>query len=253
MAEETQSTQVGTAPEDVTTEVASDQSAGTTEDAGNQGEQLVTVKIDGVEKQVPLSEAIAGYQRQADYTRKSQTVAQREQELAQADALYQAFQADPHGTLALLEQQFASLQDNGDFSDEEPDPVAVKLAEHDQFIQQQREAAAVQQVNDEIARLQQQYGQFDRDALLQHAIDNGGLPLDVALIHMRAVNGEAERQRQDQAALQAKQQAFQPAGGSTAQGSSGRRSDGPPKSIKEALHAALDEAGLTALPPIDAY
>lgn len=40
----------------------------------DEGEDLVTVKIDGEEQDVPLSEVINGYQRQADYTRKMQAL-----------------------------------------------------------------------------------------------------------------------------------------------------------------------------------
>ena len=40
--------------------------------------QLVTVKIDGKEEQIPLEEAIRGYQRHADYSRNMNQVAQRE-------------------------------------------------------------------------------------------------------------------------------------------------------------------------------
>lgn len=38
--------------------------------------QLVTVKIDGKEEQIPLEEAVRGYQRQADYSRKTQALAE---------------------------------------------------------------------------------------------------------------------------------------------------------------------------------
>lgn len=41
------------------------------DDASDPMDQLVTVKIDGKEEQVTLKEAIAGYQRQADYSRKT--------------------------------------------------------------------------------------------------------------------------------------------------------------------------------------
>lgn len=46
------------------------------EEASDPMEQLVTVKIDGKEEQIPLKEAIAGYQRQADYSRKTAYVSE---------------------------------------------------------------------------------------------------------------------------------------------------------------------------------
>ena len=48
-------------------------------------EQLVTVKIDGKEQQIPLKEAIAGYQRQADYSRKTMAL-QEERKFIQQEA-----------------------------------------------------------------------------------------------------------------------------------------------------------------------
>ena len=41
----------------------------------------VPIKLDGEELQIPLSEAIAGYQRQADYTRKTQELSQQREEI----------------------------------------------------------------------------------------------------------------------------------------------------------------------------
>lgn len=46
-------------------------------------EQLVTVKIDGKEQQIPLKEAIAGYQRQADYSRKTGALAEMRKQIEQ--------------------------------------------------------------------------------------------------------------------------------------------------------------------------
>jgi hypothetical protein len=49
---------------------------------------LVTVKIDGKEEKIPLKEAIAGYQRQADYSRKTQELAAvRRMVAAEAEAV----------------------------------------------------------------------------------------------------------------------------------------------------------------------
>lgn len=55
------------------------------DDTSDPMEQLVTVKIDGKEQQIPLKEAIAGYQRQADYSRKTMAL-QEERKLVQQEA-----------------------------------------------------------------------------------------------------------------------------------------------------------------------
>lgn len=53
-------------------------------------DQLVTVVIDGKEQQIPLKEAIAGYQRQADYSRKTMAVSElRKQVEAEANQIQQ--------------------------------------------------------------------------------------------------------------------------------------------------------------------
>ena len=48
------------------------------------------VKIDGEEQQVSLNELQDGYQRQADYTRKTQELAEERQSLSQAEAIASA-------------------------------------------------------------------------------------------------------------------------------------------------------------------
>ena len=66
----------------------------------------VKVKVDGEEQDVPLSEALGGYQRQADYTRKTQELA-RQQESAQfAITLQRALENNPSATLRILQEQY---------------------------------------------------------------------------------------------------------------------------------------------------
>lgn len=51
------------------------------DDTSDPMEQLVTIKIDGKEEQVPLKEAIAGYQRTADYSRKTMALSEERKQL----------------------------------------------------------------------------------------------------------------------------------------------------------------------------
>lgn len=51
-------------------------------------DKLVTVKIDGKTERVPLREALAGYSRTADYTRKTQELAAQRQQVEQMVASY---------------------------------------------------------------------------------------------------------------------------------------------------------------------
>lgn len=65
----------------------------------------VKVKVDGEELSVPLNEALQGYQRQSDYTRKTQEAAQLRQEAENALRLQQALQTSPGMTVQILAQQ----------------------------------------------------------------------------------------------------------------------------------------------------
>ena len=77
------------------------------DEASDPMDQLVTVKIDGKEEQIPLKEAIAGYQRQADYSRKTAHVSEmRKQVEAQAQQI-QMERAQYAQLLGSLQQQLA--------------------------------------------------------------------------------------------------------------------------------------------------
>jgi hypothetical protein len=68
-------------------EEGEEQSEDQSEESEEEGEQpsgrLYTVRIDGKEEQVPEHELIAGYQRQSDYTRKTQAIASERKALEQ--------------------------------------------------------------------------------------------------------------------------------------------------------------------------
>ena len=57
--------------------------------------QMYIVKVDGQEIQVPLEELLNGYQRQADYSRKTQALADERRHLQEQMARYQQHQAQP--------------------------------------------------------------------------------------------------------------------------------------------------------------
>jgi hypothetical protein len=105
--------------------------------------KYVKVKVDGEELDVPLTEALQGYQRQADYTRKTQEAASLREQAQEALRLQQAFQADPGLTVQVLarnagvsveeflgmtpRQQAAAVADAKE--DEYVDPLERALAE----------------------------------------------------------------------------------------------------------------------------
>ena len=137
-------------------------------DVNEFGDRMVTVVVDGEEQRVPLKEAVSGYQRQADYTRKTQ-------ELAQARALKQLFDADPRKALQTLAIQFdMDLGQAGRESRPEPspseqsgEPVDPELA----YLRSQVEELSAWQTEQLMDRtlqgLSQKYGEhYDEQELL---------------------------------------------------------------------------------------
>jgi hypothetical protein len=81
-----------------------------TEEQPDPAKQLVTVKIDGKDEQLPLEEVIRGYQRQADYTRKTQALAD-ERKSFEAEATAVRTERNQYGTLLVaLQRQLEALQ-----------------------------------------------------------------------------------------------------------------------------------------------
>lgn len=127
------------------------------QDEGEEGGDLdldraVTVKIDGKETQVKLGEALAGYQRQADYSRKTAALSDERKSF---DTERQAISAERAQYAQLLPALAARLQathedvDWAKLKEEDPVEFAVKRFEHQEA---QEQLAAVRA---EEARLQQ--------------------------------------------------------------------------------------------------
>lgn len=119
------------------------------EHASNQ----IPLKIDGEEVSVPLEELRNGYMRQADYTRKTQEVAEVQKLADWAREFQDRFSQDPHGMVRMLS---AALGDNPEYQ-EQPDPFSdiiandPELAPFAQTIQQQQ--AMIAELRQELATL----------------------------------------------------------------------------------------------------
>lgn len=139
---------------------------------------LVTVKIDGNDQQIPLKEAIAGYQRQADYTRKTQELAaHRNQFATEVQQLRQEREVYSH-LLTALQQQV-----QGTTAEKTPeywarlraeDPVQYSIEYTDHLANQEKlraiqaEQQRLQQSSQaEQARALQEYVAQERQKLLQ--------------------------------------------------------------------------------------
>ena len=114
-----------------------------------------TIKVDGEEYEVNLEELKAGYQRQSDYTRKSQALAEgrKENEAIQTERLKleQERQMYANGLQMLKEQQSAKLQEFKDvdwstLKEEDPYAYMLKKDEYRDAQDKARNAAQQQQI-----------------------------------------------------------------------------------------------------------
>lgn len=221
------------------------------EDYSTPSEQVptFTVKVDGKETRVTEQELRDGYMRQADYTRGKQAVASDRERLGQAEVLMNAIEADPQGTLKLLQTHFAS--DENAAPDEELDPYEKRLNEVEQrsenWERQQRDTQLRSEIKQELDTLHGEYGDFDNDALLQHAIDYGIANLDAAYAHKTVLEQRAQKdhdkQRADgnQAAIDAKRNAGIEGGHGRAEGSTRTGTSQMPNSIAQAYADTVAE------------
>ena len=187
-------------------------------------EPVYVVKIDGEEQKVSLEELQNGYQRQADYTRKTQEIAAERERLLQAEAIVSALEKDPVGTLDTLARSFNvnnPVTNQIDDSEYEQDPTERKLAELENKIAAQEQVQRVQRIEREVNTLQEKYGEFDRQELLNHALKNGIPNLEAAYTHMRfnEVKTTADKLSQEQEITNKKREAaVVTPGGSTQSG-----------------------------------
>ncbi len=174
-------------------------------------DSVYTIKVDGEEYEVNLEELKAGYQRQSDYTRKSQALAEgrKENEAIQSErmALEQERQMYANGLQMLKDQQEAKLSEFNDVdwnTLKEEDPYAYMLkkdefrdaqekvqnaTQQQQIVQQQQYQQAQQVratfVQDEYAKLIEavpEWGNKDstvKDDVRKYASEAGFLPAEV--------------------------------------------------------------------------
>jgi hypothetical protein len=150
-----------------------------------------TVKIDGAEQQVTLDELQNGYQRQADYTRKTQELASERERLAQGEAIVQALESDPEGAISALAGAFGVgggnqqiMPDQTEYEDLDPDEFRLRRIESS--IEEQNRALRQQNLQKEVSTLRNKYDgiDFDEKALYAHALKNKINNLDAAFTHM---------------------------------------------------------------------
>lgn len=168
-------------------EAVGDPGTGAIEDGGNQSiedqqqqqveyldladeayDRHVKVKVAGEEISVPLREALSGYSREADYTRKTQELAAQRRQAQEAELLAQAMQANPGLTVQILAQRAGmSVEQYLGLS------PAQQQAAQQQAEQQYDDPLERQLAEERRAReaLEQRFAQTEADRELQRAFE----------------------------------------------------------------------------------
>ena len=147
------------------------------------------VKIDGEEHRVSLEELQNGYQRQSDYTRKTQELASERERLAQGEAIVQALESDPQGAVSALADAFGvgmGNQINDQTQPEEDlDPEEVRLRRMESSIEEHNRAVRQQNMQSEVDGLREKFSaDIDERELYSHALKHNIGNLEAAYAHM---------------------------------------------------------------------
>lgn len=223
--------------------------------------KYVKVKVDGEDVSVPFGEAIQGYQRQADYTRKTQELASQREQLGYAQTLQQALESNPQETIDLLTRHYGVATANQMVADaqSEPqvpqfdDPLEQRIWETEQRIQQYEQERANEQLRSEISRLQSTYEDFNAQEVVRLALQNNTTDLEGTYKQIafdRLVNQVRAQQeapqilaQQEQAVTDAKRDAGFIEGGTTANSPSATN-EHKPSSVSEAWALAKQQLSM---------
>lgn len=215
------------------------------------GDKFVTLQVDGEEVKVPVKEALAGYQRQADYTRKTQEISEQRKQLQFAATLQEALQKDPENTLRLLNQQFGKSPSAAAVLPEEEEyltPEEKQVRELNQRLAALEKDRAMDALIKTIDTLQEKYGdEFNADEVVFKANQLGTTDLEavfksIAFDKVYAEKTKASKKlEEEQARLNAKRNATVVSSGASAKGSAPKSA--PPKSIQEAYEMTKRQFG----------
>lgn len=193
------------------TEVEGEAGTESTEEApvvSDEDEDRYVAVINGEEIEVTLSELVNGYQRQRDYTQKTQALAEEREQLAAYQTLAEQLADNPQAVIAALADRFGVALGSppapaeNEYALDPTDPIERELIELRNFkaemaeklstIEQERTAQSASQrqaeVFGEIDRIKATNSDPDLDPndLLQFAVDHRIGDLDMAYVAMRA-------------------------------------------------------------------
>ena len=149
--------------------------------------KYVRVKVDGEELEVPVSEALQGYQRQSDYTRKTQEAAAARQQAQEALQLQQAFRVDPGLTIQVLARNAGVSVE--EFLGMTPRQQAAATAETDEYVDPLERAIA--QERQERLALQERLDQREADEFLRAQVNGLKQTYQIGDEEVRAVVHQA--------------------------------------------------------------
>ena len=204
------------------------------------------VKVNGETHLVSMEELQSGYQRQADYTRKTQDLARERERLAQGEAIVQALESDPRGAITALSDAFGvsgGNQSPQDFEDvEDLDPEEVRLRRIETSIETQERAKRQDNLQKDLHRLRQKYNtNINESELYAHALRNNIGNLEAAYTHLTY---ESMQDRARNADIVEEKRAANVVDSTTGGSTSGNveRAVGAVSSIRDAYRLALEEA-----------
>jgi hypothetical protein len=213
----------------------------------------VKLQVNGEEVVVPLAEAIAGYQRQADYTRKTQELSEQRKQIQFAAALQEALDKDPVTTLQQLQEiygvaQSDAISDDWDWEIEEPE--TAKYRQLEARIAAFEEEKAMQELQRTIDSLEKRYGDaFQADEVVARALAEGTTDLEATFkkiafdkVYEEAITNKKVK-AEEQARTQAKREA-QVVSSSTAAAKTSAPISPAPTSVFEAFERAKKAHGL---------
>ncbi len=225
-------------------------------------DHYVTVKIDGEDVRVPLSEAVAGYSRQADYTRKTQELAEQRQQLQWASAIQAALENNPAQTIELLSNHYGISKAEAKVMADEwstgedswVDPVDAKMSELDKRIRAFEEQQAYAKLERDVQALQTKYGEdFNPQEVVAAALAQGNNNLEavykqiafdrVATKAEAAKRLAADKTAQEEKVIEAKRNASVVSSGSSAKAA--KEEVGAIRSVSDAWAAAKKQYGVS--------
>lgn len=211
-------------------------------------DKFVKLQVDGEEVMVPVKEALAGYQRQADYTRKTQEISEQRKNLEYAMALQEALLSDPANTIRILQEQYGQ-ETTLDDEDLWEDPAAAQLKSLEKRLEQFEQQRAMDELTRTIDSLQSKYGDdFNADEVVAKALATGATDLEAVFkqiafdkVYAKANQANAKLAK-EQERLEAKRGAAIVSSASSAKGTSAPAS-APPKTVFEAFEQAKRQLG----------